>query len=210
MTHLDTPPEPRSVEILDRIKSVFAAKGFDGASMQDLARAAGMSAGNFYRYFPSKNAIIEALVARDMQRVEGEFARVMQSSDPRAALRDVIRRRLETVEYGETALWAEIDAASSRREEIAAISGAMEREIIGYLIRVFARIADMPEAEARARFTAHASLVILLLKGVSVQACGTASRLADPPSPELQALVLRTIDTLLSEVAGTPRTRHSA
>ncbi len=210
MTHLSTQPEPRTIEILDRIKSVFAAKGFDGASMQDLSRAAGMSAGNFYRYFASKNAIIEALVARDLMRVEAEFAQVMQSSDPRAELCAVIRRRLETVEDEEAALWAEIEAASSRREEIAVISSRMEREIISYLLLVFSRIADVPEPVARRHFTAHASLILLLLKGAAVQSCGTASRLSEPPSPELQALVLRTIETLLSEIAGERRPLLSA
>ena len=33
----------RSADLLSRVKGVFAAKGFDGASMQDLARAAGIS-----------------------------------------------------------------------------------------------------------------------------------------------------------------------
>ena len=32
--------DPRTIEILAKIKTVFAQKGFDGASMQDLARAA--------------------------------------------------------------------------------------------------------------------------------------------------------------------------
>ena len=50
--------EERSHEILASIRQAFAEKGFDGASMQDLARAAGMSVGNFYRYFPSKAAIV--------------------------------------------------------------------------------------------------------------------------------------------------------
>ena len=56
------PHDHRSAEILASVRSAFAAKGFDGASMQDLARAAGMSVGNFYRYFPSKAAIVEDLV----------------------------------------------------------------------------------------------------------------------------------------------------
>ena len=44
--------EDRSTGILEAARRAFAEKGFDGASMQDIARAAGMSAGNFYRYFP--------------------------------------------------------------------------------------------------------------------------------------------------------------
>ena len=46
-----TPPgtEQRIAEIIVSVRTAFAEKGFDGASMQDLARAAGMSVGNFYR-----------------------------------------------------------------------------------------------------------------------------------------------------------------
>ena len=46
-------PDYRTESILEGAKRAFAEKGFDGASMQDIARAAGMRAGNFYRYFPS-------------------------------------------------------------------------------------------------------------------------------------------------------------
>ena len=52
--------DQRSVEILEGVRRAFSEKGFDGASMQDLARACGMSVGNFYRYFPSKAAIVAA------------------------------------------------------------------------------------------------------------------------------------------------------
>lgn len=72
----------RSADILNRIRSAFAEKGFDGASMQDLARAAGMSVGNFYRYFPSKDAIIAAMAAYDMAEMEADFAAVQSRTIP--------------------------------------------------------------------------------------------------------------------------------
>ena len=84
---LSQPADARSVEILDRVRHAFAEKGFDGASMQDLARAAGMSVGNFYRYFPSKAAIVEGLIHRDLSEIEAVFASVMGSPDPLGALR---------------------------------------------------------------------------------------------------------------------------
>lgn len=37
--------------------------------MQDLARAAGMSVGNFYRYFPSKAAIVQAMCGYDLAEI---------------------------------------------------------------------------------------------------------------------------------------------
>lgn len=53
--------EARRQEILDAARSVFIDKGCDAASMQDISKAAGVSAGNIYRYFPNKDALIVAV-----------------------------------------------------------------------------------------------------------------------------------------------------
>ena len=85
----------RGAEILASIRSAFAEKGFDGASMQDLARAAGMSVGNFYRYFPSKAAIVEALIGLDLAEMEADFLAVLQSPTPMDSLRALMQQRLQ-------------------------------------------------------------------------------------------------------------------
>jgi AcrR family transcriptional regulator len=53
--------EARRAEILEAARGVFVAKGCDAASMQQIAKAAGVSAGNIYRYFPNKDALIVAV-----------------------------------------------------------------------------------------------------------------------------------------------------
>ena len=45
----------RRDEILAAAQRCFARSGFHGASMQDICAEAGMSPGNLYRYFPSKD-----------------------------------------------------------------------------------------------------------------------------------------------------------
>ena len=87
-------PDQRTADILSRVRIAFAENGFDGTSMQDLARAAGMSAGNFYRYFPSKAAIVEALIAHDLAGMDADFLTVLQSPSPLEALRALMQRRL--------------------------------------------------------------------------------------------------------------------
>jgi AcrR family transcriptional regulator len=42
-------------------EKVFAERGFTGATMQEIAAEAGISAGAIYRYFPGKEALIHAL-----------------------------------------------------------------------------------------------------------------------------------------------------
>ena len=63
---------PRSVRrdkqvqrILDAAKVCFVRAGFQGASMQQICAEAGMSPGALYRYFPSKEAIVEAIAVAD-------------------------------------------------------------------------------------------------------------------------------------------------
>ncbi|QIB33839.1 TetR/AcrR family transcriptional regulator [Ancylobacter pratisalsi] len=54
-------PEKRR-QILNGAREVFLAKGFDGASMGEIARAAEVSKGTLYLYFPSKEALFSAFV----------------------------------------------------------------------------------------------------------------------------------------------------
>ena len=55
-------------QILDGARQVFLADGFDGASMNDIARVAGVSKGTLYVYFPSKVALFETLIRDDRRR----------------------------------------------------------------------------------------------------------------------------------------------
>ena len=55
-------------QILDGARRVFLADGFDGASMNDVARVAAVSKGTLYVYFDSKEALFEALIREDRKQ----------------------------------------------------------------------------------------------------------------------------------------------
>jgi AcrR family transcriptional regulator len=52
-------------QILDGARKVFLNLGFDGASMGEIARAAGVSKGTLYVYFADKNRLFEAIVEQE-------------------------------------------------------------------------------------------------------------------------------------------------
>lgn len=52
-------------QILDGARTVFLDLGFDGASMGEIARAAGVSKGTLYVYFADKSALFEAIVEEE-------------------------------------------------------------------------------------------------------------------------------------------------
>ena len=59
--------------LLDAAQKVFAKKGLDGASVEDIAAAAGYTRGAFYSNFASKNDLFIEMLRRDHNRADAEF-----------------------------------------------------------------------------------------------------------------------------------------
>lgn len=58
------PAEERKNEILDVAEQLFAEKGFDNASTNDIINRIGIARGTLYHHFGSKEEILDALVER--------------------------------------------------------------------------------------------------------------------------------------------------
>jgi len=64
--------------LLEATARILVREGFDKASTNRIAEVAGVSVGSLYQYFPSKEALVAALIDRHnqevMQAVQGELA----------------------------------------------------------------------------------------------------------------------------------------
>ncbi|MGK5556215.1 TetR/AcrR family transcriptional regulator [Actinomadura kijaniata] len=83
--------ERRRQQILDAARACFVRKGVHDTSMQDIFAESGLSAGAVYRYFRSKNEIIEAIMSMVLTEVRG-FVTDLASADPPLPLDEVIER----------------------------------------------------------------------------------------------------------------------
>ena len=54
--------EARKEAIVEAVQDVFAAKGFDGTTTRELAKAAGVSEALLYKHFPSKESLYAAML----------------------------------------------------------------------------------------------------------------------------------------------------
>ena len=79
-------------QILDGARKVFMDLGFDGASMNEIARAAGVSKGTLYVYFTDKNRLFEAI----FQEEALEKGKVAYNLDPERDAETTLR------EFGQT------------------------------------------------------------------------------------------------------------
>ena len=52
----------RVAALLDAAAAVLAEKGYDGATMTEIAERAGAAIGSLYQFFPSKDALADTLV----------------------------------------------------------------------------------------------------------------------------------------------------
>ena len=192
----------RAEAILAHARQAFVEKGFDGASMQDLARAAGMSASNFYRYFPSKAALVAAMIARDLQEIDQGFQEIIASPDPLAAFRARLHEEIVKKCKGGDRLWAEIAATAARKPEVAAALGGLEEGISLRMAQVLGHLAGLSDNEAQARLGTHAHLIFLIMHGVM---CGPSSK--GSPDEALTDLVMRTIDGVIDDAIALAKDR---
>ncbi|GAB4385167.1 TetR/AcrR family transcriptional regulator [Albidovulum sp.] len=84
--------EARPDEILDAALALFTRKGFAQTRVEEIARAAGLSKGAVYLYFPSKEALLEGLVRRAVAPVARRVVAELEAgaAEPRAALARVL------------------------------------------------------------------------------------------------------------------------
>ena len=92
MERPDAPDSAKRRQIIDGARRVFLAEGFDGASMGEIARSAGVSKGTLYVYFDSKEALFEALA----HSRSSELAEVLFSLDESEDDVAIVLRRLGT------------------------------------------------------------------------------------------------------------------
>lgn len=97
----DSPPAPkfrrrakaRPGEVLDAALALFTEQGFARTSVAQIAKRADLSKGAVYLYFPSKDAILEGLVARMIAPLSDEvFDKIAgHQGDPRPLLAQFLR-----------------------------------------------------------------------------------------------------------------------
>lgn len=71
--------------LLSCADAVFRERGAD-APLEDVARAAGVGVGTLYRHFPSRDALLEALVRERWEAIRAHGAALEDADDPLAAL----------------------------------------------------------------------------------------------------------------------------
>src|SRR5579864_9491540 len=82
--------------LLEAAKAVFSAGGPD-ASLEAVARRAGVGIGTLYRHFPTREALFEAVYRREVQQLADLAERLKEEAQPVEALRQWMRSNVRFV-----------------------------------------------------------------------------------------------------------------
>ncbi len=149
------PRAVRSEQLLELADRLFAERGFAGASMDELARRAGVSKPVIYDHFGSKDQLFTTCVRRAGEALADQVATaVRKESEPRARLRagsiayfQFLQARLRA--------WAALFAEESRDARFAAEASRIRRRQSDLMISLIAETSGMaPDHGGRLRLEA--------------------------------------------------------
>jgi AcrR family transcriptional regulator len=119
--------------VLEAAKSVFSAGGPD-ASLEAVARCAGVGIGTLYRHFPTRETLFEAVYRREVEHL-ADLAQQLKADDvaPTEALRRWLRSNVEFVAT-KKGMSAALTLAANKSSELTAYSYARLTEAVGALL----------------------------------------------------------------------------
>jgi AcrR family transcriptional regulator len=165
--------EARYRQILNAAVACFARNGFHETTMQDICQEAGLSPGALYRYFASKEEMVEASWRRDQQARADRFERALKQGDTVLVLdelMDIYAKRLSDPEtQTDMRLWIQLLAEALRNPRVAeAIRNAWE-DVLKRFENIIQRAQERGEASTNLDPGAVARLCLAIHDGLVLQ-----------------------------------------
>ncbi|GAB3264589.1 TetR/AcrR family transcriptional regulator [Chitinimonas naiadis] len=163
--------EARCQQVLDAAAECFRRKGFHGASMADISRAAGMSAGHIYNYFDSKDAIIGGIVEREMMEVLANISTLEGAPDVYHAMVEHAGEGMErSLDRRSSALKLEVLVESTRNPALAGLVHDADRHALQRLCEMIRKGRGNSPALSEDELVSRAELLIATFDGLRIRA----------------------------------------
>ena len=130
----------KRASIVDAAAGCFAEKGFERTTTADICRAAGISSGSLFHYFPNKRAVFTAIFTDDAAETAERLETAAEADDPLAALLDVVAELAGQVAHPAVVrLVLEAAAQAARDDEFAELIQRNDRAMRDGLVVLVSR-----------------------------------------------------------------------
>lgn len=128
----------RRQQILDAAEACFRQRGFHNASMAEIAKSFGMSAGHIYNYFESKEEIIAGIVQRDVDEFLARAGELHRERDMQRALLDRVDDGVaDKLNPSKAARQFEVMAEAGRNPQVLQMVQAADAQVRSVLREMF-------------------------------------------------------------------------
>lgn len=172
-------------QILSAAASCFRERGIKATTMQEIAKRAGISVGNFYNYFDGKDAIIDEFAQREVARLAREIDEIVNG---RVSLEELQRQFCDSLRKQRVRVKIEIIEEAARNGSMGDIvkrSDAQVRELIKKMHRSRAS-ADVSDEEIEVMVEMDMALVD-----------GMAFRLIAHPELDVERMINAIVKTVI-------------
>lgn len=158
--------EAKRRQIVEAAVACFARRGFHSTTTAEICAAAGMSPGNLFHYFDSKDAIIQAIAEEDQRETAAVFAELDGAEDILAALLAMAEMALiQSTDQVYARISIEIAAEATRNPKITALFVVNEAQTKAALVALLKRGIDREQIDATLDPDLAATWLIALLDG---------------------------------------------
>jgi AcrR family transcriptional regulator len=167
----DIPPQRRA-QILAAAAGLFSRGGYQGVTVDAIARRAGISKGNLYWYFSSKREIFQLLFDDIFERFGPPLQKIIESDEPpRQKLRALTRTLFEIAEANPEAMYLilQIAAQPELREMVSSEYSQLMRRYIDFVTPLFTAMGEKkPEDTAIVYVSILDALMALVVMGPDI------------------------------------------
>lgn len=175
--------EQRRGEIVDGLLTVMAERGYDGASVNAIAKAAGLTPGLLHYHFASKQEMLTELVARLSTQLRRRYRERLERAgdDPWARLEAFVDAHLARgadADPRAVSSWVVIAAEATRQPDVRALYTASAQERIDELTELIK--AALKHEGRRTRSAKRIALLALgAIEGAYLLSASTEGLLPD-------------------------------
>ena len=164
--------ELRRNQVLDAAAECFRREGFHGCSTATICQVAGISPAGLYRYFASKEAMVEAIAAREESDMAELVRRMEQDAGGGNLASRLIRRTQEMVERNSNpasvGLMLELAAEAARNPAVAKILQRTDRAVKKRFLDMTRRIG-LPEGLDESTLMTRMDMIAALFSGLALR-----------------------------------------
>ncbi|HEV7252523.1 MAG TPA: TetR/AcrR family transcriptional regulator [Mesorhizobium sp.] len=161
--------DQQAQRILEAAKACFVRSGFQGASMHQICAEVGMSPGALYRYFPSKESIIEAIAAADRKHDAEIMARIYASP---SVVEGVVQVGMDHIRHlhdtGDAPLFTEIRAESMRNDAVRVACMACMEDVENGFRAYLQKAAERGEIDPCVKLDSLLALFMSIGEGMAI------------------------------------------